>query len=422
MKQITRSLALLVSLMLSTSLFAQEQDRVELVEDRQTLVTELRIGAVDGAIELSDVFRAVSRFNGYNDAELKDALPNGRVALDSKSVRWSVDAFNRVMRPCMEAGTADGALQISVDRQATQDWVNNRKQDVRWAFSKIYWPTESPDYGLEIIGDAEEPADFVVLVHGLNSHPEDLISFIPLIEEAELTTATFRYPNDQPVTDSATLLARELSALRTKYPNRKVRLLTHSMGGLVARAVIETELDPGNVSQLIMVAPPNHGSSLAKVATFMDCYEFFSSTDRRGGVLVECVADGLGEAAADIAPRSVFLDHLNTKKRNPKVRYSILLGTEGPMEENELDALRKTVRDYTDGNRYTRFLTSKLNNALDDLDEVVSGKGDGAVSCERGKLAGVDDVLELPFSHASILSANANGSKIAYSAILSRLK
>ena len=99
-------------------------------------------------------------------------------------------------------------------------------------------------------------SDFVVLVHGLNSRPEDVASFIPAIERADLIPATLRYPNDQPITDSAVLLASELRALKTKYPNRKVRLLTHSMGGLVARSVVETDLDPGNVSQLIMVAPP----------------------------------------------------------------------------------------------------------------------------------------------------------------------
>ena len=38
------------------------------------------------------------------------------------------------------------------------------------------------------------------------------------------------------------------------------------MGGLVARAMLEDpEFDSGNVTKLIMVAPPNQGSLLARV-------------------------------------------------------------------------------------------------------------------------------------------------------------
>ena len=155
----------------------------------------------------------------------------------------------------------------------------------------------------------------------------------------------------------------------------------------------------------------------------MDCYEFFTSAEhRRAGVLVESVSDGLGEATADVSPGSVFLDRLNAHPRNTNVRYTILLGTSGPMEVDEMDSLRTTVREYTDNNRFMRFVSSKLNNALNDLDEVVNGKGDGAVSCERGKLADVDDVIELPFSHASVLNPNADSSRQAHEIILNRLQ
>lgn len=431
MKRIFPLIALLATYFLPTSLFAQDVDRVEVINDRKNLVTELRIGADDaGVVALSDVFRAVSRYSGFDDAEIRGALPQGNIKLDGTAARWTIRAFNRVMRPCVEARTEQDALRITVDRVAAQQWMHDCKKDFRWAWSKIDWRSAPPEYGLEMLRVASDtsvdetgPArDLVVLIHGLNSYPEDLEALVPLAQAAGHDVATLRYPNDQPVIDSARLLAGELHRIRTQDPNRRIRLLTHSMGGLVARAVIESDFDPGNVRQLIMIAPPNQGSSLASVATFMDCYEFFTSVkQRRAGALVEFVSDGLGEATTDITPHSVFLDRLNGYERNPNVAYSILVGNGGPMDEVELDEIRQAVHDYTDSYGFTRFVSSKLSRALDNLDEVVAGKGDGAVSCERAKLNGVRDVVELPFSHASILNPAAKHSPEAHSLIQDRL-
>ncbi len=417
-----RQILALLFCLAAGSLFAGEWDRVRVVHDRKNLVTRAVVNTSNGNVALSDVFRAAARMNGYDDAEIHGALPEMRVSLDGRFARWSMRAFNRVMKPCVRVEAGNNGLQVTVDRVSAQQWVNDCKSDIRWTWDQIDWRDEKPEYGIRCLGTGDDNADFVVLVHGLNSRPEDLRAFLPVVKSASLAPAVFRYPNDQPAFESAKLLADELSRLRRKYPHRNVRLVTHSMGGLVARAAIETDLDPGNVSQLLMVAPPNHGSSLARVAALMDCYEFFTSPDhRRAGLLVESVSDGLGEAAADLEPNSVFLDRLNGLPRNPDVRYTILLGTSGPMELEEMDSLRQTVRDYTDQNRWTRFASSKLNTALDNLDEVVAGKGDGAVSCERGKLAGVRDIVELPFSHASILSPDDAVSKSAYAIIHDRL-
>jgi len=415
--------------------FAQDADTVELIENKETLQSELRIGTNNGRVDLGDVFRAISRFNGYDDSELRIALPEAEVSLDSRAARWTISAVNKVLRPCVEVNNNDGSLDIVVDRQSARRWVNNGKANVRWAWSKVDCRSEPPTYGIEVVSIVEstdKPAgqqppsdnakDIVVLIHGLNSRPEDVIAFVPVVEQAGHVAATFRYPNDQPIDQSAKFLSDELKKIAAKYPDRKVRLLTHSMGGLVARGAIESQLDPGNVSQLIMIAPPNQGSSLARVASFMDCYEFFTSSHhRRSGVLVESVSDGLGEATADLAPHSVFLDRINHQKRNPNVRYTILIGTDGPMNEDEMNEIRKNVREYSDGNRFMRFFSSKLNNSLENLDEVVAGKGDGVVSCDRARLDGVSDTVELPFSQAGILNANGKSSKEAYTIIRNRL-
>ena len=41
----------------------------------------------------------------------------------------------------------------------------------------------------------------------------------------------------------------------------------------------------------------------------------------------------------------------------------------------------------------------RLDRYLADLDEVVEGKGDGAVAVKRGRLEGVSDIEVLDFDH-----------------------
>ncbi len=413
-------------LLLASGISAAESDRVQVHEDRDALTSQLRFVATNGEVDWGDLFRGISRLNGYDDAEFRGALPKSSFKLDGRFARWSMNAFNWLMQPCVRCSLGSGdskALTITVDRAASRQYVNNAKSKVRQAWKRTDWRQVPPRYGIELLEPTDETNDIVILIHGLNSRPEDLRGFIPIIRRASLTPATFRYPNDQPIDRSAKLLAKELISLKKRKPHARIRLVTHSMGGLVARGVIESNaLDPGIVSQCIMIAPPNHGSTLARVAAVMDCYEFFTSSQRRGtGLLVESVADGLGEATADLQPRSVFLDRLNAGPRNPHVSYTILLGTKGPLDHAEMDRLRQRVRSVSDHGRYLRFAASKLNAALADLDEVIDGRGDGVVSIKRGRLASVDDVVVLPFSHRSILDPTPSASRNAYQIVERRL-
>ena len=87
----------------------------------------------------------------------------------------------------------------------------------------------------------------------------------------------------------------------------------------------------------------------------------------------------------------------------------------------EAASLRRNFRSFSDHGAYLRFAASKINAALADLDEVVDGLGDGVVSLKRGQLAGVDDVVTLPFSHQSVLDQRLDSSRTAYHVIQQRL-
>ena len=87
------------------------------------------------------------------------------------------------------------------------------------------------------------------------------------------------------------------------------------MGGLVARWHVEGPTYAGDVDRLILIAPPNEGSALAKAQSLIQWFENagLSRSGRSGGLLE--LSEGLGAAAADLAPGSDFLKALNARPR-----------------------------------------------------------------------------------------------------------
>jgi hypothetical protein len=66
------------------------------------------------------------------------------------------------------------------------------------------------------------------------------------------------------------------------------------------------------------------------------------------------------------------------------------------------------VREAGDENRFVRFFGGKIDGYLGDLDELVRGRGDGAVSVKRGRLNGVEDTVLLDFDHLSMFTQDGS--------------
>ncbi len=108
----------------------------------------------------------------------------------------------------------------------------------------------------------------VVLIPGLLAGGESLQAVRRELQACSITTATFRYSSKQGIQAAADLLSRELQRLSLVNQTQQVALVTHSMGGIVARAVVEEpQRFSANVNKLLMIAPPNHGSALAELST-----------------------------------------------------------------------------------------------------------------------------------------------------------
>jgi pimeloyl-ACP methyl ester carboxylesterase len=299
------------------------------------------------------------------------------------------------------AADTDGAARTALgwfSRACLTDCLHN------WAKGRRH-----PEYGLGALpaGLATgKRARLVLYLHGLNSRPEDLQGLIAEAEEAGILCATYRYPNDQSIDRSARQLAAEMRQLRRAYPQLRVVLVTHSMGGLVARAVVENpELDPGNVQRLIMIAPPNQGSYLAHYACSLDAWEYCTSAMRRreAGIVAGSIVDGLSEATRDLQPGSPFLRTLNQRARNPRVQYCLIIGTAGPIRPGDFAGVQRVM---TAAGRRCRWMAATQRQVRERAlaaEELFAGKGDGLVAVQRARLEGVDDVVLADFSHAGIL-------------------
>jgi hypothetical protein len=137
---------------------------------------------------------------------------------------------------------------------------------------------------------------------------------------------------------------------------------------------------------------------------------------------LRALEDGLGEAGEDLRPGSSFLTKLNSRPRNPRIRYSQILGTGGPLGEAEIAAARECLRFCAGRNRLARFFGKPVGAWLEDLDEVVEGRGDAAVALKRGRLEGVEDTLVLGFDHLRMLDPGDAGARDLRRAILERLR
>ena len=429
-----RTAAILICLVLPT--FADSRAaEIEVQYDPDAFVSTIRIKAEDDKVAWVDVLRGLSRARGHDDTALDGTMPNAGFPVTGATGILVRAGLNAALRPHVQFDLErdeDGEpwLVTRLDRAALTASKRRFQQSFRNAVVRRRAGGDGQTYGLMLQkNDQDTSPDLpvVVLIHGLNSRPEETEWLLTAVRDAGFGCGTFRYPNDQPIADSAELLARELAKFSEAHPGRKVSLVTHSMGGLVARAVIEDpRLDPGNVRQLIMIAPPNHGSTLANFSFGLDVWEHVLGDSRKSrdvGLFYAVVEDGLSQAADDLRPGSPLLNRLNGGVRNPNVAYSIILGTKAPLTEADLALLQRRLADAGRQNRWVRFFGSRLQTWLGDLDEVVDGKGDGVVSVQRGRLDGVQDVVLLEFGHTGILGHP--GSRIAESLrreVLTRLK
>ncbi|MHC5003284.1 MAG: esterase/lipase family protein [Planctomycetota bacterium] len=121
---------------------------------------------------------------------------------------------------------------------------------------------------------ARLPSRLVLLLHGLDESSGIWRDLLPELAAAGHPVALFEYPDDGPIAAAADLLAENLAKLRRRGV-RRVDIVAHSMGGLVARDVLARRgLYGGDgagggrypaIDRLVMLGTPNQGAPIARV-------------------------------------------------------------------------------------------------------------------------------------------------------------
>ncbi len=213
----------------------------------------------------------------------------------------------------------------------------------------LLWSLALLAAGLARGADAPEP-DCVVLLHGIGTQ-----GYVMKRIESALTAQGYRvvnisYPSREM---SFEKLAGEYLPAQLKEHDvaraPRLNFVTHSLGSLVLRKFLH-DARPANLGRVVMIGPPNHGSTAAEEAA--------EST---------LIRDFLGENLARLGTGA-----------------NSIVSTLGPADF-EVGVIAGEVS-----------LNPVFGNVLE-------GKNDGAVTVESAKLEGMRDFIVVPYSHTVML-------------------
>ncbi len=377
--------------------------------------TFIRIPATDGKIASDLLMNALSASAQLDGTGLSRHL-KGDLDLSRNRTEFTFLLIEKALSDRADLGIErDGAgrplaMVIVIDREKLEADARSAKRKARQWMASI--DPEANDHVAELSWglrgaeslDLRSGQRLVVLVHGIQGGHDSLAGLQAALTKAQHRCATYAYPNDGPIAESAQRLSRDLRALRLDE-GASIALVSHSMGGLVARRIIEdAALDDPRVDRLVMIAPPNQGSNMAYLPGSLDWHEHLwrRPVDQLPKFVFRSTVDGLNEAQDDLQPESRFLLDLNARSRNLRVQYSILLGTNSPSSPQQLAQANQQLNNATTKSATARLFAPRLKKIFDHPLELTAGQGDGAVAVERGQLAGVKDVQLLPMDHWTV--------------------
>ena len=145
-----------------------------------------------------------------------------------------------------------------------------------------------------------------------------------------------------PLDETARALKTTLSDFGFGQDEKRITIVSHSLGGLIARWMIEQEGGNAFVDHCVLVGTPNNGSMYGKIdgyvkwaQTALDvAVNFIPTIVPFSGLLLKFLktASELGGSIAQIDPDSDFINKLNSSK-DPGTRYTVVSGDVSNMDQ-----------------------------------------------------------------------------------------
>lgn len=118
----------------------------------------------------------------------------------------------------------------------------------------------------------QQSREVIVLIHGLMRTSLSMWPLKNFLKRKGYEVYIYSYPSHKySIQEHGTYLNQYIKNLLAKNPGAKINFITHSLGGIITREAISklSKEQLKNIGSLIMLAPPNQGSKLAKISTKM---------------------------------------------------------------------------------------------------------------------------------------------------------
>jgi pimeloyl-ACP methyl ester carboxylesterase len=376
---------------------------------------ELMIPSNQGLVSWQAVAVEVANSLRLDPTTIQTLFPSGQIDLGSDGARLILLGLDLAMGESVSLSLIhpDGgppALRLRIDRRA---------------FGLPTSPT-GRTATIEIDADWRQRATskpLLVCFHGLYSGPDVFAGLRSGARDAGFATAAISYDDRRAIGDTASDISIQFDRLLVDaHENVRLMLVGHSMGGLVAREWTENRTLKGDrIAGLITVGTPHGGSSWAVLPPLLDLFdEGRLDASRLADVLLhQPSAPGF----RDLATGSEFLQQLAARPLRDGVQYSTIAGTGSPIAEQDLQALQQALRELDQEGSLVRLIRPRIQPLLENFDELVSGKGDGAVAVSRATIPGVDDILIVNRLHGELLSPpKSDETQPVWQAILTRIE